>query len=80
MPRKIRELRADLRRAGFGEVRGRGKGSHRRYQHPDAPEAGVILAGNDGDDAQPYKEKQVREAIARVRAVQVEQARQRRRS
>ncbi len=70
MPRKIRELRADLRRAGFRELTGRGKGSHRMYEHPDASHAGVTLAGNDGDDAAPYKEKQVRDAIAAVREAQ----------
>ena len=37
------------------------------YEHPDAPHAGVTLAGNDGDDASPYKEKQVRDAIAAAR-------------
>ena len=67
MPRKIGELRADLRRAGFRELPGRGKGSHRMYEHPDAPHAGVTLGGNDGDDAAPYKEKQVGEAIAAAR-------------
>ena len=75
MPRKIRQLKADLRRAGFRELAGRGKGSHRMYEHPDAPHAGVTLAGNDGDDAAPYKEKQVRDAIAAAREAEQRQQR-----
>ncbi len=67
MPRKIRELVVELQRAGFRLLPKRGKGSHRMYEHPDAPHAGVTLAGNDGDDAAPYKEKQVRDAIAAAR-------------
>jgi predicted RNA binding protein YcfA (HicA-like mRNA interferase family) len=38
------------------------KGSHRRFCHQK--QAGsVILSGKDGDDAHPYQEKQVRNAI-----------------
>ena len=40
------------------------------YEPPDASHAGVTLAGSDGDDAAPYKEKQVRDAIAAVREAQ----------
>jgi len=57
MPRKIRELTADLRRAGFRELARRGKGSHRRYAHP----------GADANDARAYQERDVRDAIAAVR-------------
>jgi len=61
MPRKIRQLIADLEASGFVLVPG-GKGSHRKYRH--ALYAGaVILSGKDGEDAQPYQEKQVRNAI-----------------
>lgn len=66
MPRKIRQLRSDLRRAGFVEQRERGKGSHARWYHPAAPEITVTLAGHDGDDAKAYQENQVRKAIARI--------------
>jgi predicted RNA binding protein YcfA (HicA-like mRNA interferase family) len=60
MPRKIRELVKDLRKAGFVE-RG-GKGSHRNFVHPRA--ALVTLSGHDGHDAQHYQERAVRNAIA----------------
>ena len=61
VPRKIRQLVADLERAGFLLVPG-GKGSHRKFQHPKFP-GSLILSGQDGDDAHHYQEKQVRNAI-----------------
>ena len=61
MPRKIRQLVADLQRAGFVQVPGR-KGSHREFRHPELAGA-VILSGKDGDDAHHYQERQVRNAI-----------------
>jgi len=59
MPRKVRELIADLARAGFAN-RG-GKGSHRNYHHPNGQR--VTLSGKPGDDALPYQERQVRQSI-----------------
>lgn len=56
MPRKIRQLIADLRKAGFMDTGG--KGRHRKYQHPKG--LTVIISGNLGDDAKPYQEKQVK--------------------
>ena len=64
MPRKIRRLIADLTGAGFAQVPG-GKGSHRKFQHPRYRGA-VVLSGNEGDDAQHYQEKQIRNAIRDV--------------
>jgi len=64
MPRKIRQLIADLEKAGFRRVPG-GKGSHRKFLHPHFAGA-VILGGKTGDDAQRYQEKQVRVAIHEV--------------
>jgi len=61
MPRKIRQLVADLTMAGFVRVPG-GKGSHRKFCHPRIP-GSVILSGGDGDDAHHYQEKQVRNAV-----------------
>jgi predicted RNA binding protein YcfA (HicA-like mRNA interferase family) len=37
-------------------------GSHRIFKHPKVG-GHVSLAGKDGDDAKPYEEKNVREAI-----------------
>jgi predicted RNA binding protein YcfA (HicA-like mRNA interferase family) len=66
MPRKIRHLKADLRRAGFVELPDRGKGSHSIWVHPTQGGASLTIAGHDGDDAKAFLEKQVREAIART--------------
>lgn len=66
MPRKIRQLKADLRSAGFVENVERGKGSHSRWHHKEMPAVRVILSGHDGADAKPYQEREVREAIAKV--------------
>jgi predicted RNA binding protein YcfA (HicA-like mRNA interferase family) len=61
VPRKIRQLVGDLEQTGFVLVPG-GKGSHRKYRHPELPGA-LILSGQSGDDAKHYQEKQVRNAI-----------------
>jgi predicted RNA binding protein YcfA (HicA-like mRNA interferase family) len=72
MPRKVRELRRDLRRAGYYQVKGGGKGSHTKWKHPLVPDA-VTLSGADGDDAHPYQERRVREAIAAARETERQQ-------
>ncbi len=61
MPRKIRELRADLRRAGFSIDRQ--TGSHQVWKHPLLPGLSAVLAGTDGADAKPYQERQVRSIL-----------------
>jgi predicted RNA binding protein YcfA (HicA-like mRNA interferase family) len=68
MPRKIRQLKSDLTKAGFVEQPDRGKGSHSYWVHPTRKGVSVTVAGHDGDDAKGYQEKQVREAIARTRS------------
>lgn len=60
MPRKVRELRADLARAGFAKLPG--KGSHTKWYHPLVPGI-VVVSGHDGDDADHYQEKQTRAAL-----------------
>ena len=66
MPRKIRQLKADLKEAGFVELKGRGKDSHTVWEHLNSVTA-VTLSGQNGDDVDPYPERQVRAAIARAR-------------
>ncbi|MFU8857352.1 MAG: type II toxin-antitoxin system HicA family toxin [Deferrisomatales bacterium] len=63
MPRKIRELVADLKASGFSD-RG-GRGGHRNFTHPRCSRP-VTLSGNPGDDAKPYQERQVARAIEEV--------------
>ena len=47
MPPKVRELVADLERAGFVD-RG-GKGSHRNFVHPNVAKP-ITISGNPGDE------------------------------
>jgi predicted RNA binding protein YcfA (HicA-like mRNA interferase family) len=63
MPRKVRQLMADLTRAGFVD-RG-GKGSHRNFTHPKGVR--VTLSGRSGDDARYYQERDVRRALNAVK-------------
>lgn len=70
MPRKIRQLKGDLRRAGAAIVRQRG--SHGTWQHPAIDGVLVELAGHDGDDAHQYQERDVRDALRRIGAAQGE--------
>ncbi len=66
VPRKIRQLVADLGRAGFTRVHG-GKGSHRKFVHPKF-RGFVLMSGHAGDDAQHYQEKQLRNALRQVQS------------
>lgn len=60
MPRKVPELIADLKRAGFVD-RG-GKGDHRNFAHPKVTKS-ITISGAEGDDAKQYQERAVRRAI-----------------
>ncbi|MGB3759609.1 MAG: type II toxin-antitoxin system HicA family toxin [Rivularia sp. (in: cyanobacteria)] len=60
MPKKIRELKSLLRKAGFTSRSG--KGSHTNWYHPLLP-GKVTLSGKDGSDAKAYQEKDVNNAI-----------------
>jgi predicted RNA binding protein YcfA (HicA-like mRNA interferase family) len=64
MPRKLRELRADLRRVGFRLDHQ--TGSHGVWKHADLPDVLVNLAGRDGADAKSYQENEVRRALERL--------------
>jgi len=59
MPRKIRDLIADLEKAGF--VNRGGKGSHRNFEHPRGLR--ITLSGQKGDDARRYQEREVKQKI-----------------
>lgn len=66
MPRKLRELRADLRREGWYIARQ--TGSHQTWRHPQVRRR-AMLAGKDGADAKPYQEEEVAAALAAVQAL-----------
>ena len=65
MPRKVRELLADLTASGFREIKGGGKDSHRKYLHPEFRGA-VTVSGKLGDDAKVCQERRVQQAIKDV--------------
>jgi predicted RNA binding protein YcfA (HicA-like mRNA interferase family) len=60
MPPKIRELIAQLERAGF--VNRGGKGSHRNFVHPKVSEP-ITISGKPGDDAKHYQIRAVQKAL-----------------
>lgn len=62
MPRKIRELRRDLLRAGFSEKPG--KGSHRIMEYGPISWS---LSGQLGDDADRFQEKAVKRLLEDVK-------------
>jgi predicted RNA binding protein YcfA (HicA-like mRNA interferase family) len=63
MPRKVRQLIAELEQHGF-ENRG-GKGSHRNFTHTSGVR--ITLAGQLGDDARNYQERDVVLAIQKAK-------------
>ena len=60
MPKKVRELVAELERAGF--VNRGGKGSHRNFVHPRVPKP-ITISGAFGDDAMHYQVRAVKRAV-----------------
>ena len=60
MPPKLRQLIAELERAGF--VNRGGKGRHRNFVHPSVTKP-VVISGNVGDDARRYQVRAVELAI-----------------
>ena len=63
MPPKIRELEKTLLSAGYRQ--GRGKGSHRKYTHPEGPI--VVISGKAGADARDDQVRQVRNALRELK-------------
>ena len=62
MPKKIRELKKMLSKAGFQEIPGR---SHTNWIHP-LYLGKVTLSGQNSEDAKKYQEKEVKQAIQEV--------------
>jgi predicted RNA binding protein YcfA (HicA-like mRNA interferase family) len=60
VPPKIRELVAELERAGFMD-RG-GKGSHRNFVHPKVTKP-ITISGAAADDAKHYQVRAVKRAV-----------------
>ncbi len=64
MPRKIRQLKADLRKIGAYQVSQ--EGSHSKWRHILVPASTLVLSGHDGDDAKLYQEKAVRDLLREI--------------
>ncbi len=60
MPKKIRELKKMLLKAGFSYRSG--KGSHTVWSHPRLPYS-LVLSGKESADADRYQERDVRNAL-----------------
>jgi predicted RNA binding protein YcfA (HicA-like mRNA interferase family) len=60
VPPKVRELIADLERAGFMNLGGRG--SHRNFVHRKVLKP-ITISGRLGDDAKNYQVRAVQTAI-----------------
>ena len=63
MPKKIRELKSLLKKAGF--IVQPAKGSHSKWTHHKLSQS-IIIAGKDGSDARSYLEKQVMDALKKL--------------
>lgn len=64
MPPKVRELIAELERAGF--VNRGGKGNHRNFVHTRVTRP-ITVSGQQSDDAKEYQIRAVRTAIEESR-------------
>lgn len=64
MPPKVRELIAELERAGF--VNRGGKGSHRNFVHPKVLKP-ITISGRPGDEAKNYQVRAVQLAVEESR-------------
>ncbi|MBG1260930.1 type II toxin-antitoxin system HicA family toxin [Nostoc commune] len=69
MPKKIRELKAMLLKAGF--TYRSGKGSHTVWSNPLLLYS-LTLSGKDGADADRYQEKDVRNALIEIKQLEEE--------
>ena len=64
MPLKVRQLKAALALAGFTQRPA--KGSHTLWVHPAIRSSGVTISGKDGEDAQKYQIKDVKNALKKT--------------
>ncbi len=67
MPRKLRQLRADLKAAG-AYIKTQ-EGSHQKWVHPQT-NAIMVLAGKDSKDAQIYQERDLKTFLRAIKEQQ----------
>ena len=63
MPKKIRDIKAILKNAGFASRPG--KGSHSNWKHPSLSLI-ITVSRKDGDDAPQYLERKVEKALKQL--------------
>ena len=68
MPKKIRELKKILLKAGFSYRQG--KGSHTFWTHPLITDEPITISGKDGNDAKLYLEKAVEKRLKKLEELQ----------
>ncbi len=68
MPKKIRELKTLLSKAGC--ISEPGKGSHIKWKHPLINRK-IILSGKDGADAKRYQEKEVMQLLKDIKKAEL---------
>jgi phosphoglycerate dehydrogenase-like enzyme len=66
MPRKVRQLIAEAERNVMEFIHRLAKVRHPLYEHK-ASGTQVYISGHTGADAQPYQERDVREALEKIR-------------
>lgn len=64
MPRRIRDLKAELRNAGARQT-GQER-SHTKWKRPLVPGTLLVLSGHEGDEAKPYQIRDLRDALRRI--------------
>ena len=69
MPKKVRELKSLLLKAGF--VYESAKGSHTKWSHYLLP-GKLTLSGKDSSDAKLYQEKDVNDALKKLAKIKEE--------
>ena len=67
MPKKIRELKAMLQKAGC--ICESGKGSHTKWSH-SALAYKITVSGKDSNDAKKYQEKDVKDFLRNISEAQ----------
>ncbi len=70
-PKRFEKLKSLLLKAGF--TYRSAKGSHTRWVHPLLPNEPITIAGNDGDDAKLYLEREVNRKIGILKAIEEEE-------
>lgn len=73
MPKKIRELKVMVTKAGYVLQPRRGKGSHTFWKHPLLPDEPLTIPGKDGDDVPLYLERSIQRVLKKLKTLENEE-------